>query len=373
MLDPQRSPTDDAAQEAFRLALLNPWQHHFPLEREPFARIAAELGCSTEAVLAGYRRLVADGSLSRIGAVFAAGAGGASVLAAMAVPTERLQAVADRVSAHPGVNHNYEREHRHNLWFVMTGADAAEVESSIVDLEAATGCATLRLPMLRPYRIDLGFDLRSGERAPTSSTPTAPFRSPAHRSTRRGAAVTAADLPLAALAEQGLPIVAQPYDDWASQLGRSAEDILATLSTWCAAGTLRRFGTVVRHHELGWSCNAMTVFNVPDDQVDACGAALAAAPGVTLAYRRARADGWPYNLYCMVHGRDRLGVLQHLADGIALAGLADRPRNVLFSSRRFKQTGASRFRAALPQPFPLSFPLPFPPSPLKQESDHACA
>jgi DNA-binding Lrp family transcriptional regulator len=185
--------------------------------------------------------------------------------------------------------------------------------------------------------------------------------------------VAATDLPLAALAEQGLPIVAQPFDDWARQLGRSAEDILATLSTWCAAGTLRRFGTVVRHHELGWSCNAMTVFNVPDDQVDACGAALAAAPGVTLAYRRARAEDWPYNLYCMVHGRDRLGVLQHLADGIALAGLADRPRNVLFSSRRFKQTGASRFRAALPQPFPLSFPLPFPPSPLKQESDHACA
>jgi DNA-binding Lrp family transcriptional regulator len=364
MLDPQRSPTDHAGQEAFRLALLNPWQHHFPLEREPFARIAAELGCGTEAVLDGYRRLVADGSLSRIGAVFAAGAGGASVLAAMAVPTERLQAVADRVSAHPGVNHNYEREHRHNLWFVMTGADAAEVESSIVELEAATGCATLRLPMLRPYRIDLGFDLRSGERAGAC-----PSRGRAHRSARRGAAVAAADLPLAALAEQGLPIVAQPYDDWARQLGRSAGEILATLSTWCAAGTLRRFGTVVRHHELGWGCNAMTVFDVPDDQVDACGAALAAAPGVTLAYRRARAEGWPYNLYCMVHGRDRRGVLQHLADGIALAGLADRPRNVLFSSRRFKQTGASRFRAALPQPMPLPSPRPLP----KQESDHACA
>ena len=358
MLDPQRSPTDDADQEAFRLALLNPWQHDFPLEREPFARIAAELGCGTEAVLAGYRRLVADGSLSRIGAVFAPGAGGASVLAAMAVPAERLQAVADRVSAHPGVNHNYEREHQHNLWFVMTGADAAQVEASIVELEAATGCATLRLPMLRPYRIDLGFDLRSGERAGTC-----PSWGRAHRSTRRGAAVAEADLPLAALAEQGLPIVAQPYDDWARQLDRSPEELLSNLRAWCDAGTLRRFGTVVRHHELGWGCNAMTVFNVPDDQVDACGAALAAAQGVTLAYRRARADGWPYNLYCMVHGRDRLGVLQHLADGIALAGLADRPRNVLFSIRRFKQTGASRFRAALPRPS-VMWP---------QEMDHAPA
>ena len=346
--------------DGFRLALLNPWQHDFPLLRDPFDVIARSLAVEPDVVLAGYRRLLADGSLSRIGAVFAAGAGGAGLLAAMAVPLERLEAVAAIVSAHPGVNHNYEREGLHNLWFVMTGADRAAVDAAMEHLEQATGLAALRLRMLRPYRIDLGFDLNGTARA----------RPPRRAEVPR---VAEADWALAALAEAGLPLERDPFDRWAAQLGRQPDEVLATLAGWVQAGTLSRFGTVVRHHELGWGCNAMTVFNVPDDQVDACGAALAAAPGVTLAYRRARADGWPYNLYCMVHGRDRLGVLQHLADGIALAGLADRPRNVLFSSRRFKQTGASRFRAALPQPFPLSFPLPLPPSPLKQESDHACA
>jgi DNA-binding Lrp family transcriptional regulator len=77
---------------------------------------------------------------------------------------------------------------------------------------------------------------------------------------------------------------------------------------WLHSGALKRFGTIVRHHELGFDANAMTVFDVPDARVDACGEALAAEPGITLSYRRERAPDWPYNLYCMVHGRDREAV-----------------------------------------------------------------
>jgi len=100
----------------------------------------------------------------------------------------------------------------------------------------------------------------------------------------------------------------------------------------------------VRHHELGFDANAMTVFNLPDALVDGCGEALARQPGVTLAYRRERAADWPYNLYCMVHGRDREAVRDVLNRVIPHSGLADHPRLVLFSRQRFKQTGARRFR-----------------------------
>jgi DNA-binding Lrp family transcriptional regulator len=324
-------PGRTAEPASFRLALLNPWQHDFPLVRDPFDVIARALSVDPEGVLAGYRRLLADGSLSRIGAVFAAGAGGAGLLAAMAVPAERLDAVAGIVSAQPGVNHNYEREGLHNLWFVMTGADRAAVDAAMDQLEHATGLAALRLRMLRPYRIDLGFDLNGTARA----------RPPRRAEVPR---VAEADWPLAALAEAGLPLERDPFDRWAAQLGRQPQDVLATLAGWVQAGTLNRFGTVVRHHELGWSANAMTVFDVPDERVDACGAALARVPGVTLAYRRERAAGWPYNLYCMVHGRDREAVARLLAEAIGPCGLADCPRSVLFSRRRFKQTGARRFR-----------------------------
>ena len=315
------------------LPLLNHWQRDFPLVRQPFAAIGNALGLRESQVLADYARLQQAGSLSRIGAVFAPGAGGASLLAAMAVPPARLEAVAASVSSHPGVNHNYEREHEVNLWFVATGRDAQAVEQLLQRIEADTGLPVLRLPMLRPYRIDTGFDLRGAQSQASGITHWAQTT------------LQAADEPLAALAEQGLPLQEQPYDAWAATLGQPVDAVLQTLQRWLAHKTLSRFGVVVRHHELGFTANAMTVFDVPAAEVDTCGEALAQVPGITLAYQRTRAPGWPYNLYCMVHGRDRASVHATVTHAIAQAGLADKPRATLFSLRRFKQTGARRFSA----------------------------
>jgi DNA-binding Lrp family transcriptional regulator len=334
-----------ALAHAFQLALLNPWQYGFPLVREPFARLAAELDLSVPELLAGYAALQREGALSRIGGVFAAGAGGAALLAAMTVPAQRLAEVAARVSAHPGVNHNYEREHARNLWFVMTGRDAAAVEVAMQGLEVATGLPALRLRLQRAYRIDLGFDLRQ-------ATATRPMRPSVD-----AAPVAEVDAPLAALVEAGLPLTEQPFDAWAQALGRRPEAVLGTLRQWLQAGTLRRFGTIVRHHELGFAANAMAVFAPPAGQVDAAGEALACEAGVTLAYRRTPAPGWPYTLYAMVHGRDRGAVAEVLQRVVARAGLAGCPQQVLFSLRRFKQEGARRFRDlpaadAPPSPYP---------------------
>lgn len=316
-----------------RLALLNRWQHGFPLESRPFARIGAALGADESAVIAGFEAARVDGSLSRIGGVWAAGAGGAALLVAMAVPRERLAAVAACVDALPGVNHNYEREHHFNLWFVITGPDAVTLHARLDALEHDTGLATLRLPMRKVYRIDLGFDLRGLAAAePARAERVAPPVAPAERA-------------LAALVEEGLPLLARPYEAWAQRLGTTEAELLDTLARWLDRGTLRRFGVVVRHHELGFDRNAMTVFDVPDDEVDARGAALAAQPGVTLCYRRARADGWSYNLYCMVHGRERDAVRATIAAAARAAGIAERPHEVLFSLRRFKQQGGRYFAA----------------------------
>ena len=254
----------------------------------------------------------------------------------MAVPPERLEAVAASVSSHAGVNHNYEREHTTNLWFVATGRDDAQVEQLLCQIEADTGLPVLRLPMLRPYRIDTGFDLRASQSQATGATHWAATPLQPH------------EQPLAALAEHGLPLTERPYDLWAEQLGQSVDAVLAQLQRWLTQRTLARFGVVVRHHELGYTANAMTVFDVPDSAVDACGEALAQVPGVTLAYQRARAPGWRYNLYCMVHGRDRQAVRATVAQATAQAGLASRPQALLFSLRRFKQTGARRFAHLAP-------------------------
>lgn len=139
--------------------LLETYQHDFPLEPEPFARIAADLGVPEDVVLEAFRHLQGHGAISRIGAVVRPHAAGWSTLAALEVPPDRLEAVADLVNGYPQVNHNYEREHDLNLWFVVTGADADEVRGVLDDIAERTGLAALDLPLIEPFHIDLGFKL----------------------------------------------------------------------------------------------------------------------------------------------------------------------------------------------------------------------
>ncbi|MCI4439786.1 Lrp/AsnC family transcriptional regulator [Tibeticola sp.] len=318
------------------LRLLNDWQHGFPLCRDPFGVLADATGRSRNAVLHALRQAQSDGRISRIGGVFAHGSGGDAMLAAMAVPENRIDEVAAMVSAHPGVNHNYLREHRQNLWFVMTGIDRAAVDGGVTALEAATGLRALRLRMVRPYRIDLGFDLRG-------DTATQPMGALTNRNAQM-APLDPSLWPLAQRVEAGLPLVERPYALWATELGWSEDEVTECIGAWLAEGRLKRFGVVVRHHDLGFAANAMTVFDVPDSAVDAAGEALAAQAGVTLAYRRERAEGWPFNLYAMVHGTHRQAVMDVVERMTAAAKLGDCPREVLFSTRRFKQTGGRRFR-----------------------------
>ena len=321
------------ADPALPLERLNAWQRGLPLVARPFDALGADAGLSGAQVRDALRRGLARGTISRVGAVFGAGAGGAAVLCAMQVAPQRLDAVAEQVNAEPGVNHNYAREHRLNLWFVATAFDAAQLQASVERIEHASGHAALRLPMRRAYRIDLGFDLFG---APSPLRPPASDAAPVPPGLRA----------LAARLEQGLALVERPYAALGAPLGLPEAEVIETLRGWCERGTLRRLGVVLRHHEFGFSANAMTVFELAATEVDAAGARLAAQPGITLCYRRDAAPGWPYTLYCMVHGRERSAVTRAIDVATRAAGLAHCPREVLFSTRRYKQTGGRYFAGA---------------------------
>jgi len=147
------------ALDEFERRLLDGFQRDFPLTPRPFAAIAERLGVSESEVLSTLREMKEMGVISRVGAVFRTGSVGASTLAAMAVPAARLQPVADLVSAYDEVNHNYEREHRLNLWFVVTAADEDAVQAVLDDISTRTGIKVLNLPMVEDYHLDLGFAL----------------------------------------------------------------------------------------------------------------------------------------------------------------------------------------------------------------------
>jgi len=140
--------------------LLDEFQHGFPLDPRPYARIGETLGISEAAVLESLERLQAAGAVSRVGPVLAPNRIGASTLAALCVPGDRLDEIAALVSRYPEVNHNYQREHEYNLWFVATAPDRARLDAVLADISHRSGLQVLDLPMLEDYFIDLGFRLQ---------------------------------------------------------------------------------------------------------------------------------------------------------------------------------------------------------------------
>lgn len=309
--------------------LLDEFQRDFPLVPQPFAVLANTLGLPEHDVISRLETMQAEGRIARVGATVRPNTAGASTLAAMAVPEDRLTEVAARVGRDDGVNHSYLREHNWNLWFVATAPDIAGLEASLDGIRRDTGLDVLDLRLLRPFNIDLGFRL-SGAR---KTTP------------RRGApdlsVLGETDRPLLNAMSQGMPLVARPYAALAEQLGSSEATVIDRIGALFTAGILTRVGVIVRHRSVGWSSNAMVVWKVPKDQILAAGEALAQHPGVTLCYERLTVPGvWDYNLYSMIHARSRAEaseILQAASILPEMAGIEHRP---LFSVRCFKQTGA---------------------------------
>lgn len=161
--------------------------------------------------------------------------------------------------------------------------------------------------------------------------------------------LTEADRELIAAIQGGLPLVAHPYAVIGEQLGLSEAAVIERLETLQSSGLIKRMGVVVRHRALGYRANAMVVWDIPDDQVERIGALLADEVCVTLCYQRPRRlPAWPYNLFCMIHGRERDNVLRRLEQIISVHLLEEIPHTVLFSGRSFKQRGAHYVETACP-------------------------
>ena len=312
------------------IALLDRWQRDFPLAPNPFAIVGRSAGLDEAQTIASFASMRERGMISRIGAVVRPHTAGASVLAAMRVPPSRLDEVADIVSAEALVNHNYERAHDINLWFVVAGPDRAAVAATIARIGEKTGLPVIELPLLQAYHIDLGFPLaRATRERPAQSHPDAPIRP------------EPSDRALLAAIEDGIPLAARPYREIANAIGACEDAVLDRLRRLIDGGVVTRFGCVIRHRALGYCANAMAVWEIADDDVDRFAALFLRHPQVTLCYRRARQrPDWPYNLFCMVHAKSRDEAHAAIAAINATAGTTNAPQMILFSVRCFKQRGA---------------------------------
>lgn len=146
---------------------------------------------------------------------------------------------------------------------------------------------------------------------------------------------------LLALLQEGLPLVPEPYQVLGEKIGWSEEEVISKITEWSEKKIIKRFGFVVRHHQMGYRQNAMVVWNIPDDKVDDVGFDLKKQEGVSLCYKRTRREPrWPFNLYCMIHSKEKDWTLKRIKEIKADLSLGEYETKTLIGTKQFKQTGA---------------------------------
>jgi siroheme decarboxylase len=316
-------------------------QAGLPAEERPFEVLAARLNISEEECIERGRALAAEGFVRRIGPIFdSRRLGYVSTLVTAHVPADRLEEVAARVSRLPGVTHNYERRHAYNLWFTLSAPSSAALAQALADLARDTGLEFNSLTALAVYKIRVQFDLAGDSDAEAAPQDSSFSRRP------RGDATSAAPLSdeqksLVRLIQDGLTVEREPFAAAAAKLGWPVSQVVEQIREWLADGVIRRFGAVVRHHELGFRANGMAVFRLPPERIDEAGRTLAARREVSHCYQRPPLPDFPYNLYAMTHGRTEEEVRSAAADMVRQ--VSPEAHNLLLSVREFKKASMRYF------------------------------
>jgi len=325
--------------DAVDVALVDEYQSGFPVVERPFRAVADDLGVDETEALDRVRRLRDRGVFRRFGAVLNPPVIGSSTLAAVSAPEDRFDEIAAAINDYRQVNHNYRRDHAWNMWFVVTAASREKRDAILSEIETETGCEVLTLPMLTDYYIDLEFPVVNDDafaRESVAETDASATR------ISEDAAAGLSDLDAALLVEiqDGFPLSATPYRDVADAIDAGVDEVVTAVDRLLAEGCIKRIGCVVNHVVTGFDANCMVVWDVPDDELDALGEAVGELPYVTLCYHRPRRpdQGWRYNLFTMIHGREADAVDGKIDELAADHLPVDHER--LYSTATLKQTGA---------------------------------
>ena len=310
-------------------ALLERLQVEFPLTPQPFQTLGKILGLSEAEVLSRVRRLKEEALIRQIGAIFdTRRLGYQTTLVAFRVDEEALEEVAVRISAHPGVSHNYARNHHYNLWFTLAIPPDQNLDDEIRRLAALTDVDDwLHLPALRTFKIKTHFRL----------TADAVDDSPASRSEPRlpGRDFAPDDIPYVRALQQDLPLTQRPFARVAAEAGLLEDGLLEKARELKAAGIIRRFAAVLRHRQVGFAANGMCCWVVPDSRIEEVGRLAASLPQVSHCYQRPAYPSWPYTLFTMIHGQspeEVEGTVNRIAES---SGISD--YRILYSTREFKK------------------------------------
>jgi DNA-binding Lrp family transcriptional regulator len=297
---PGPDPLDDIDRE-----LLNKLQWDFPLEARPFAAIGEHLGIDEAEVLARTARVKELGILRQLSAIFDTRAlGYSSALVAAKIDPARIDEAAEVISRHPGVSHNYKRNHDYNLWYTLAVPPGEDFDEHLDALHRESGAlVTRKLPTLRLYKIGVKLDM-TGKTAADAKADVLAHERPERKAQMDAPELTDFELAVIRAVQDDLPLVERPFAAHAETVGGTEDEVLATLRSFIDRKLMRRFAAVMNHRSAGFKANAMGVWAVPEEQLDTIGPQMAGFAAVSHCYRRPTYEDWPYTVFTMVHGRN---------------------------------------------------------------------
>lgn len=335
---------DPALRDQGDEALLNAVQAEVPLTPRPFAALAQRLGEDEATVLARYQRLKDAGVIRQTSAILdTERLGYHSTLVAARVPEPRLAEAAEVVSSHPGVSHNYRREHDFNLWWTLAVPPGGDLSAHAHALHRRAGAeATRLLPTLTRYKIGVRLDV--GGSRPMDATEERGPQAAAPRTATDARALSDDEVALVRELQEDLPAEPRPFAAMATRLGTDEDALLAAARRLDDEGVMRRFAAVLRHRRAGFGANAMSVWRADEAEIDEHGGALASFAAVTHCYRRLTHHDWPYPLFAMIHATSRERVAEAVVAMRERTGL-DEPL-LLYSTTEFKKVRLRYFDPA---------------------------
>lgn len=315
--------------------LLNQIQSDFPLAVRPFAELGQSLGVPEAEIIDRMKTLKAGRIIRQISAIFdTRSLGYKSSLVAMRVDPTRISEAARVINEHPGVTHNYERNHEYNLWFTIAVPPTSDLEAVVQRIHELAGAEVTRVMYtLRLFKIGVNLDM-TGQR-PADAIAAPEYREQ-DRVRARDFSVSELDKRVIRQLQEDLPVEPRPFQTMAERIGLTEAELFATARSLQERGFMRRMAAILYHRRAGFRANGMGVWAVPEDDVIRIGEQMGSFANVSHCYRRPTYPDWPYNVFTMVHGQSMEQCEEVLSAISRATGVTEYIS--LYSTREYKKT-----------------------------------
>ena len=317
--------------------ILNDIQWTFPLVDRPFLELVKKYHISEEEIIQRIKNLKDIGIIRQISAIFdTRKLGYKSALVAFAVDKNKIDDVANEINKHPGVSHNYERNHEYNIWFTLAVAPDGDMKVDLDKMASLDGVLKYRvLPTLKMYKIGVKLDMVNDD--PEKPNPSDDVKNLETKSEK----ISEIDREYIRQLQKDIEIIKEPFKTITENLGISSSELFNKIKEYESIGIMRRFAAILRHRQAGFTANGMIVWKVPDEIVDEKGIKIASFPQVSHCYRRPVYPDWEFNLFSMIHART-IEAAEKIAKEISTVIGIENYR-ILFSSREFKKERVKYF------------------------------